>query len=110
MLTPVGFALLHDTIFVGGRNLSDRLDARHTAGLVMGYDEDKKNLYVTWNNETMRVPEPNIRGFVEGSAKDRKVVQMAHPMVAGVASAQVETPMGHVQKGPGFGKDGRVKL
>ena len=107
---PVSFALLHDAVFVGGKNLSERLDPIRHTGLSLIYDEEREELLATWNNETSNIPKTNIRQYTMGEIKDRKAVQITHPQVAGITSAQVETPMSHVHKGQGFGKDGRVKL
>lgn len=107
-MIEVGFAELHDTIFVGGHNLTNKLDTRAKAGLKLEYDKKEKELIVTWNKVTSHVPSTNIKHYIPGPAADRRIVQSAHPMVASVSgTAQVETPMSHVHAGHGHGKTGQ---
>ncbi len=105
----VGFATLHDAIFVGGKNLSNVLDRSRYPELKLIYDRAEKELHVTWNKQTSIVVSTNIKQYTPGEIVDRKVVQPSHPIIAGIASAQVETPMGHVFEGPGKGKTGKSK-
>lgn len=107
-MIEVGFAELHDGIFVGGKNLTAKLDANLNKGLKMIYDKDEKELQVTWNKVTAYVPFTNIKSYIPGAAKDRKIKQAASPMVATIShTAQVESPVSHVHAGFGHGKTGQ---
>src|SRR5690348_14979198 len=123
-MIEVGFAELHDAIFVGGKNLSAKLDTHRYPALHMVYDKAEKELIVTWQKVTAYVPSTNIKSYIPGRAPDRKIVQMGSPQVLNVSStaqvetpgmlpisrvvptAQAETPTGHVHAGPGNGKKG----
>ncbi len=106
-IVAVGFAELHDTIFVGGKNLSAKLDSHRNPGLVMQYNRVEKELIVTWNKVTSHVPSTNIKHYIPGVAADRKIVQPMHTQHAVIShTAQVETPMSHVHAGHGHGKTG----
>lgn len=109
-MIEVGFAELHDAIFVGGKNLSAKLDTHRYPALQMVYDKPEKELLVTWNGVTANVPSTNIKSYIAGRAPDRKIVQMGSSQMANIAAtAQVETPFGHVHAGPGKGKSGVAK-
>lgn len=119
----VGFCELHDGIFVGGRNLTNKLDPGRYPELKLKYDRLDKELEVTWNGVTSYVPSTNIKNYIPGKPRDRKIVQMGPPQVANVSAtaqvatpatgilpkvtAQVETPMSHVHAGAGHGKTGQ---
>ncbi len=106
----VGFAMLHTPLFLGGKNLSEKLDKFHRKELEMVYDKKEMELVVTWNKKTARIPSTNVAYYIPGEPVDRKVDQITHPMVAGaLVNAQVETPMSHVHAGPGKGKTGKSK-
>lgn len=108
-LQSVSYAVLQGPINFAGKNFDTKLDARKYPGLNLQWCEGTKRLHLTWNNETMEIPNPNVAGFQFGETKDRKYVQMAHPMVLGIGGAQVETPMSHVHAGQGHGKTGKAK-
>ena len=106
----VGFAFLHTPLFLGGKNLSDKLDGHQRKELEMVYDKKEMELVVTWNKKTARIPSTNVAYYIPGDPEDRKIAGVHHPMVAGTsANAQVETPMSHVHAGPGAGKTGKSK-
>lgn len=110
MKVDISFAELHNALFFGGKNHGLKLDPYKCSDLSLIYDRGEKELLVTWKNETAIVPSSNVASMTEGKPKDRKVVQMSHPMVAGIGgSAQVETPMSHVHAGMGHGKTGKAK-
>jgi hypothetical protein len=109
-LLNVSFAKLHDDLFFGGKSFGKRLEPLNNGGLKMVYDTEEKELLVTWGDKTTHVPSTNIASYSVGAVEDRKLVQMGSPMISGIGKAQVETPMGHVQAGPGYGKTGNVKL
>lgn len=108
IMIPIKFAELHNALFLGGKNLQTKLDPGKLAGLVIEYDRTEKELLVTWNGQTGIIPSSNIACMVEGSP-EKPAVQITHPIVAGIASAQVETPMSHVHAGYGAGKTGKSK-
>lgn len=103
----VGFAELHNALFLGGKNHGLKLDPHRYPDLKLIYDRGEKELLVTWKGHTAIVPSSNISSMTSGKPLDRKVAQVAHPMVASISSAQVETPMSHVHAGHGHGKTGR---
>lgn len=109
-MIEVGFAELHNALFLGGKNFGLRLDTHHRADLKLEYDLKEKELIVTWAKKVAHIPSTNVAYYIPGTPEDRKVVQVAHPMVAGIAAgAQVESPMSHVHAGPGAGKTGAKK-
>ncbi len=103
-MTPVKFAMLHDTVFIGGKNFDIKLDPERYTGIKMEYDEDAQELQVTWNNQTLAMTN-NVKGIVRGEFVSKRLQQVSHPMnVEAIKGAQVETPYGHVHAGPGKGK------
>ena len=104
MQININFAELHNALFLGGKNFGLKLDPSRYAGLKLKYDRAEKELLVSWQKETAIIPSSNIASMTEGKPIDRNVVQTGSPMVAGIASAQVETPFGHVHAGPGKGR------
>lgn len=109
-MLDIGFAELHNPLFLGGKNFGLKLDSHRYPELKMQYDRKEKELCVSWLDKTAYIPSANVAYYIPGPATDRKVSQAASPQVLGIGSAQVETPMSHVHKGQGFGKDGRIKL
>lgn len=105
MKIPIKFAEIKTPLFLGNKNHKTKLDPGRIAGLSMEYDRAEKELLVTWNAETAIIPSGDIASMVEG-IPTMKAVQHTHPIVAGIASAQVETPMSHVHAGHGHGKSG----
>lgn len=106
MKIPVELAYLHGPHFHAfgqtGKNLSERLDTRATKDLHLMYDDEAKELEVTWGGRTAHVPDSNVRSyfpFVDGHAPVAKKIT---PMQS--IKAQVATPMDHVFAGPGGGK------
>jgi hypothetical protein len=114
MRTSLTRVNLHTAIMVGGTNLQLRLCTKEKTGLVLAFDEEQRCLYVTYNRETMRVPEHNISGMIEGQAFKRgtaKVVETpAAPPPAKPVEAQYSTPMAHVHAGPGHGQTGQEEV
>lgn len=108
-MIEVGFAELHNSLFLGGKNLGVKLDCHRHRDLKMLYDRVEKELVVTWAGKTGFIPSANVAYYIPGAAQDRKIEQAASPMVLNVSGAQVESPMGHVHAGPGHGKTGRSK-
>ncbi len=112
-LMNLKLAQLHTPIFVGGKNLTDRLDPFILKGLEVKYFRSEKELHVTWNGETAMVPITNVKNMIP---QDGKNVPMPEPTVVAPMkiqtnlSAQVDSPMGHVHAGPGAGKTGQEKV
>lgn len=102
----VKYAELHNPLFLGGKNFGLKLDPSKLNGLSLSYDYSKEQLLVKWNKteDIARVHKPNVAYHIEGEVKIRAEINMAHPMVANIGAAQVETPMSHVHSGPGKGK------
>ena len=115
-MIEVGFAELHKTLFLGGKNHGERLDSNRFPDLKIMLDEKTDRLIVSWKGHTTKVPMTNVANYTEGPGQNRRVVQQAHPMLSNIAekaqlpfTAQVETPMSHVHAGPGSGKSGKTK-
>lgn len=73
----------------------------------MFLDNDEDRLIVWWKGYKRKIPMTNVASYNDEAPVDRKIVQTASPQVAGITSAQVETPMSHVHAGPGHGKKGK---
>lgn len=102
-LTQLRFAELHNPLFHAGKNFGTKLDPGKTGGLKIEWDEERRFLAVTYSGRTSLLPESSIQSMEEGSPVTH-ISQHTHPIVAGIQSAQVETPFGHVFEGPGKGK------
>lgn len=132
MRTPIQWAELHAPLFLCATNLQLKLDPKIRAGLSMEYDEEKRHLYVTFNNgkgavQTARIPETSVLSMVEAAPvvrSGRAVVGSdigidsrdppgrVEQFTSGIASAraveaQVSTPTSHVFAGPGGGSTGQ---
>jgi hypothetical protein len=92
MKTKVEFAELHGPLFLAGKNHGLKLFSK--AGLCLEYDEEKKQLFATYNGKTSRIPEANISSFIEASSIP--VVETPAPPPKGKVKAQVSTPQDHV--------------
>lgn len=99
---------LHSTIFVGGRNLSDKIAAK--PDLILEYDRKEKELHVTFQGETAIVPSTNINSMVLQIEADtiRSEPRVEIPFST-KTTAQIDSPMAHVFAGPGAGKTGKEK-
>lgn len=104
------YAELHNPLFLCGMNCGTKLDLSNSkyAAMKLVYDRAEKELLVHWREEIGIIPSSNISAMIEGEAK-LKAAPYTHPIVAGIGSAQVETPFGHVHAGPGQGKTGKSK-
>jgi len=107
MFEELKFCEVQTALFIGGKNLGLKLDPKRLSGLKMEYDNDAKRLWVEWNGERGWTPEVNVVMAIPGKATKDRIIEKSHPMVAGIGSAQVETPFGHVHAGPGKGKAGK---
>jgi hypothetical protein len=105
MRTPIEWAELHAPLFLAGTNLQQKLDPKKRTGLVMEYDEDKRHLYVMYNECVARVPETSVLSMVELKLKVApRAVANAEPFRG---EAQVSTPQSHVFAGMGHGQTGQ---
>ena len=104
MRTPIKWAELHSPLFLAGTNLQQKLDPTKRTGLKMEFDEDKRHMYVTYNNCTARIPEASILTLVEGETPKPAVAQA--PKTGKPIKAQVSTPQDHVFATP----DGKMKF
>jgi hypothetical protein len=102
----IKIAHLHNPLFFAGKNFGQKLDPGKTAGLKLEFDEKRNWLVVNWENKQSYVPVTNISAM-EAGTPEKYAQQVTHPIVAGIVSAQVETPYGHVHAGPGAGKTGK---
>lgn len=105
------FAELHNSLFLSGKNFGLKLDPGKLHGLKLIYDRAEKELLVHWGQDIGIIPISNVASMVPGEPI-QPTPQHMHPIVAGIQSAQVETPMSHVHAGHGHGKtglSGRVK-
>lgn len=110
-MIDVGFAVLHNALFLGGTNLGQKLDTHHRPDLKMVYDRAEKELIVTFRGKTSYVPSTNVASYQPGPADDRKILQSATLSTLGSSrNAQVESPMSHVHAGYGHGKTGQKSI
>jgi hypothetical protein len=109
-MIDIKYAELHNPLFLAGTNLQTKLDPSNSkyAAIRMQYDRVEKELLVYWNGVVGIIPSSNIACMIEG-LPEIKAPQFTHPIVAGISSAQVETPMSHVHAGFGHGKTGKSK-
>lgn len=106
MKTEIEWAELHAPLFLAGTNLGQKLDPHKRQGLRMEYDEDKRHLYVSYNEKTARIPETSILSMVEKTATVIELPPQPKPTKPAV-DAQVETPTSHVFAGLGKGVSGQ---
>lgn len=97
--------VLHNSVRIAGKNFSQRLDPAECVGLEISADLKTGLISASYMGETAIIFQPDHVVF--GDIKERKIVNMPHPQVANIGSAQVETPYGHVHAGPGKGKTGK---
>jgi hypothetical protein len=102
------FAELHNPLFLGGKNHQLKLDPAKEAGLKLEYDRAEKELIVTYSDGKTTtvgiIPSSNVACMVPGKVEGK--AHSFHPIVAGMQSAQVDSPMAHVHAGPGKGQTG----
>lgn len=112
MRTDIQWAELHAPLFLAGTNLGQKLDPAKRMGLKMEYDEERRHLYVTYNNRSCRIPETSVLSMVE----NEKVIPISvrEPVAVNAGSiptkpfeAQVSTPTSHVFAGAGAGQTGQ---
>lgn len=102
------FADLHNPLFFAGRSWGTKLNPGAKAGLELAYDREYKELHVKYEGNECFLPFSSVNSMEAGEPVKRTVAP-THPMIAGISSAQVETPYGHVQAGPGMGRTGKSK-
>jgi hypothetical protein len=94
MKTPIEFAELHGVLFMAGKNHGLKLTS--SAALKLEYDEEKKELFVTYKDKTSRIPAPNISSFMEAGQLQRPSHPDPAPAPVNKVKAQVSTPQDHV--------------
>lgn len=113
MRTPIRWAETHAPLFLNGSNLGQKLDPSKRQGLSMEYDEERRHLYVTYDNQrgasqTSRVPETSVLSMIEDgggvASENNYATTQSVP-----TNAQVSTPMSHVHSGPGHGQTGQAE-
>src|ERR1700679_2938200 len=103
MKTKIYFAELQTTLFLAGKNHGVKLSSK--SGLHLEYDEEKRHLFITFNGQEARIPEPNIASMTTPDP-DAKFVRKAAPAPVNKVRAQVSTPQDHVfADGPGKTRD-----
>lgn len=106
MKIDVELAYLHNPHFhisgINGKNMGDRLDTRTHHDMVLQYDRDVKELYVTWGGREACIPESNVKSYFPFVGEERPKAKKVQAPV-GAIKAQVSTPQDHVFKGPGGG-------
>lgn len=102
------FAELHSSLFLAGAgiNLGLKLDPTKREGLSLKYDRENQELLVSYAGKTAIVPTTNVVVMIEGDPALKEIVKPA-PQFTTRVGAQVDSPMGHVFKGPGHGKTGK---
>lgn len=115
-LIDVYRADLHDVVFVGGMNLTQKLDTRQRAGTkrvdALQWDEEEDELVVTHQGEVGRMPHTGVKIYftVDDNPNEAKVVEKSphkDQKMPDIGKAQVSTPQSHVFAGPGAGKVGK---
>jgi hypothetical protein len=106
MKIKVSYAALHDTFFFQGVNHGDKLDSSKRLDLQLEYDQDNKELIVTFKGKATHLPSSNIIHYTPATeAQDTPpIVNLANPQApkAGKVKAQVSGPTDHVfAAGPG---------
>ena len=106
--TPVSleFLELHSPLFLASTNLGVKLDPTKREGLSLSYDRPNQEVLVSFGGKVGIVPFTNGVAMIEGGPAT-KVETKPVPQFTTGQSAQVDTPMGHVFKGPGHGKTGK---
>jgi hypothetical protein len=111
MRTKIEWAELRAPLFLAGTNLSTKLDHKIKGGVLMEYDEDKRNLFVTFNGHVARIPEASILVMVEKATwtEEAKATKAAEVATGKPLEAQASTPTSHVHAGLGGGDTGQTK-
>jgi len=110
MKLKISYAELHTGLFLGGTNFGTKLDSSKRTDLKMTYDKEEKELVIEWNGKTAFLPSTSVASyqvFEEKKPEEIRPTHKSHPQKRGIASAQVQTPMGHVFQGEGAGQTGR---
>lgn len=108
-MTKILRAFVHKTLFLAGKNFPERLDTNEIRGMTLEYDEERKQLHVTYNGERARIMEASIFSMIDAPAAPvvtPNITVPAHemPKIKQKISAQVSTPQDHVFVGVNGGK------
>lgn len=107
-MIEIKWAEAHTAIFIGGRNLGTKIDVSKTPGLRMMFDEDKREMVVSYVNsknehfvgtsadgnfviKIFADPEDYKKELPKTKVKATKA-PVSHPQIANIGSAQVSTP------------------
>ncbi len=97
---------LHSPLLLCGVTLGVKLDPTKREGLVLSYDRPHQEVLVSWKDKIAIIPFTNVVSMIEGDPLLKESVKPAAQFTTKI-TAQVETPQGHVFKGPGHGKTGK---
>lgn len=98
---------LHSALFLSGTNLGLKLDPTKRTGLVLTYDRPNQEVLVHFNGKIAIVPFTNVVSMIEGDPALKLAPKPPEPEFTPRSGAQVDSPQGHVFKGPGHGKTGK---
>ncbi len=92
------FVELHSPLFLGGTNLTAKLDHNRRSGLYMEYDRVEKELHVQYNGQWAIIPTNNIASMIPSQENlftaPIKPVTAPKPFAPqGKFKAQVSTPI-----------------
>lgn len=126
MKIVLSFAELHAPLFLAGKNFGMKLDGHKHHGIVLTYDREFKELWVTWKDTSGKshdaiIPLSNVASMTpfreapetakEKLAKATTAPKADQPFGYDPAkyktTAQVSTPQSHVHAGPGHGDTGQ---
>lgn len=88
---------------ITGKSLGDRLDTRTSRELKLEWDDETKELAITWGGRTGYAVSSNVKSYFPFEAIPIQSAAPAPPKLE-KRTAQVSTPMDHVFAGPGAGK------
>lgn len=94
--------VLHNPLFLGGKNFGNRLEPYNKhQGLALTYNREHGELWIKWGDSEAMVPKESIFSLEFGKAPKSSGPVSAPPQPV---QAQVESPQSHVFEGPGKGK------
>ncbi len=100
---------LHSALFLSKKNLGLKLDPIKIPGLKLSYDRPNQEVLVEYGGKVAIVPFTNVVSMIEGdpALKEEKLPEPQFTTAVPRSGAQVDSPQGHVFKGPGHGKTGK---
>lgn len=106
MKVPVELAHLNAPHFhITGKSLGERLDTRVMRDLKLEWDDETKELAITWGGRTGYAVSSNVKAYFPFDAIPLHP-SLSPPQLPKLEkrTAQVSTPQDHVFAGPGGGK------